>query len=603
MTTHETIRIPTIVAAAAAALVCASASAYAEGNVVKVDDAQIYVDLGAEDGVGEGSKLVLYHLVVVKDPVSGRTLRDRFALGMLTVIKAGDHMALATAPEQIKHRVKIGDQVELASAPRTFSDPWQETIDQRTLERAALSSKQARKTGRTAGESSAQARARAEREVADTNAARTAWQTTLGKSPADRIAVWAAFMAAHPDSAYRDEIAIEIRSLEQQMREEQRIAEQMKDPDSHRAAMRRLRFAAVEPGADVEQPLLVLEPGEVYEGTAVQLAFTVLDSKLVDRAWLYYRRRGEGSFRRIQLEHDGDAYLRGTIPADAARPPGIEYFVESAAKSSDAAPQPVLGSQESPQRIAVQAAVEDEPADIDDRSRVTFFLDYVDFDGGFGGGFDQYVHAEIDFMYRFRKPIYAMRVGFGTLGGIGGPKDIIDSSPGGDCRDPDGNFRCRRVSFSYAYTELEYRFSKNLAVMLRPQFGSGTSDGRGGADSDRCTTADTDDCELFSSLGLRARVRIGDEQSTNLTLGAGVTQNVGMLFEAAYTWSVIPHFPVKLAAQVTDQPVPEDIGVRFIADVGWRALDWVYPSIRLAYQARDADHAGISGGVAANFDW
>ena len=48
---------------------------------------------------------------------------------------------------------------------------------------------------------------------------------------------------------------------------------------------------------------------------------------------------------------------------------------------------------------------------------------------------------------------------------------------------------------------------------------------------------------------------------------------------------------------------PEDFGVRLIADVGWRGTSWFYPSARLSYQARDLDHAGVSGGVAMNFDW
>jgi hypothetical protein len=32
-------------------------------------------------------------------------------------------------------------------------------------------------------------------------------------------------------------------------------------------------------------------------------------------------------------------------------------------------------------------------------------------------------------------------------------------------------------------------------------------------------------------------------------------------------------------------------------------VPWFYPSARVSYQARDIDHAGISGGLAMNFDW
>jgi hypothetical protein len=363
--------------------------------------------------------------------------------------------------------------------------------------------------------------------------------------------------------------------------------------------MRVDRLAALERDVQLSEALAVRAPKRVYEGSSVPLSFTVLVPSRVARAWLYYRWADEDGFHRVELRRDGDAYLRGEIPNTAAKPPAIHYFVEIA-DGSEEPPEPTIGSQENPRRIAVESRVEETAPDIEDRSQVTLFADYVEFDG-FASEFDQYIHLEVDFMYRFYKPIYAMRVGFGTLGGVGGPKDIIDNSE--DCRDGTGTYRCRLVSYSYAYTELEYRYSKNLAFMLRPQFGTGTSDARPDSEPSRCSGEDTDECDLFSSFGMRARVRFGEERSTNLTLGIGVTQNVGTLFEAAFAWDVIPRFPVKLAAQVTDQPVPEDFGVRLIGDVGLRVVDWVYPSLRLAYQARDVDHSGISAGLAANFNW
>jgi hypothetical protein len=130
--------------------------------------------------------------------------------------------------------------------------------------------------------------------------------------------------------------------------------------------------------------------------------------------------------------------------------------------------------------------------------------------------------------------------------------------------------------------------------MVRPVIGSAYLDPRREEGADR---------EFFSAYGLRARLRLGHEQATNLALGLSLTKRLGNLFEAAFTWDVIPRFPIVLSAQVTDQPVPGEYGVRLITDVGWRGPSWVYPSIRVAYQARDLDHAGISGGLAANFDW
>jgi hypothetical protein len=592
--------------ATAAALLCLAASAHAdEGAVLRIDGSDVYVDLGSRDGVGADTKLTLLHVVVAKDPVSGKTLRDRFPIGTLTVIKSGDQVSLARAPESIQHRIKPGDAVMLASAKRTFADPWAETMTERRAEveqrKQTQFERENPQKAREAARKAALEQAEAAIKHADT--ARAVWQATLGKAPADRIALWQAYLDKHPSSPYADQVVQEIASLRGQIQAEEKVAEQMVDPMSRRAELRVTRLAALEKGLELGGPLAGRAPADVYEGSTVELAFTVLVASQVDRAWLYYRHRGDDSYRRMQLTPDGDAYLRGTIPADVVKPPGVEYFVEIADGRDGSTPVPAIGHQDQPRSIAVQRAVEDEAADIKDRSRVTLFMDYVDFDGGLNDGFDQYLHAEVDFMYRFYKPIYAFRVGFGTLGGYGGPKDWIDEHPETCREEATGEYRCRRVSFSYAYTEIEYRFSNSLALMLRPQFGTGTSDSRPAAGGGRCNTGDIAQCEFFSSFGLRARVRIGSERDTNLTLGVGVTANLGTVFEAAYAWSVIPRFPVKLAAQVTDQPVPEDYGVRLIADVGWRALDWVYPSLRLAYQARDVDHAGLSGGLAVNFDW
>ena len=589
----------------------AHADANAEGTVLKIDGGDIYIDLGAKSGVGSGSSLTLMHVIVAKNPVTGKSLRDRFPLGTLKVVKAGSHLCIARASQKLLKRIRVGDEVKLASAPRTFEDPWQTQLATRKRDREARAA--ARKKAQMPKDPAARlARIKAERAAAlaqankvigEAEAAKGVWQATLGKAPKDRIAMWEAFLAGNPDSPYSKAVNTEIASLRQQMAAEAALTEKLVEPDTRQADLRVQRLASLQPGVDLDSPIVVHAPKNVYQGTEVHLSFTVLAPRAVERAWLYYRQSGEGSFHRTNLTADGDMYMRGSIPADAVKPPGIELFVEVSGPG-DEAPAPVIGSQEYPKRISVQKQVEERPADIDNRSRVTLFTDYVDFDGGFGNGFDQYIHAEVDFMYRFYKPIYAVRVGFGTLGGIGGPKDIIDNDPE-TCLDDGGNYRCRRVTFTYAYAEFEYRLKNQpISVMVRPQFGNGSLDSRRSSNGQGCFTGDRDLCEIFSSAGLRLRLRIGEERKTNLTLGVGVTQQIGTVFEAAYSWDVIPKFPIKISAQVTDQPVPEDYGVRLIGDIGWRSkFDWLYPSVRISYQARDVDHAGLSGGAAINFDW
>lgn len=595
------------------ALATASQSALAdEGTVLKIDGSDIYIDLGAKNGVGGGSTLTLMHVIIAKNPVTKKTLRDRFPLGQLRVVKAGEHLCIAHASQKLLARIKVGDQVTMASAPRTFKDPWLTQMEERARARKARveAKKQAQlpidpkeREKRIKAEHAA-AVARAQQAVDAAAVVQGVWRATLGKAPQDRIAMWQVYLDANPTSPYARGVLDEIASLQAQIKAEDDMSKQIVEPDPEREDMRVARLATLNPALDLNSPLVVEAPLQVYEGELVQLAFTVLVPSAITRAWLYYRRSGEATFQRTNLAFDGDAYMRGQIPGDIARPPAIEFFVEIAGADQNSPPTPVIGSQENPRQIAVQKKVEQAPSDKVNRSRVTLFTDYVDFDSGLGSGFDQYIHAEVDFMYRFLKPIYSVRVGFGTLGGIGGPKDVIDAAVNEDCRDELGEYRCRRVVFTYTYAEFEYRLrNRPLSIMLRPQFGYGSRDNLLNGTNQDCFSGDVQECEIFQSLGLRVRVRIGEERKTNLTLGLGLTQVVGTVFEAAFSWDVIPQFPIKISAQVTDQPVPEDFGVRLIGDIGWRKYSWFYPSLRISAQARDVDHAGLSGGAAINFDW
>jgi hypothetical protein len=600
--------LPTVLITAAL-LALTSAPAHADGYVLRVDGDQVYVDLGAADGVGAGTRLTLFHVILVTHPTTGKKLRDRFALGELTVLRAGEHLAVAQAPPELAPRVRPGDEIGLAGIAAPYLDPWQEHVAERRSRRAAA--RMAPRPGPAATLAPVPAPAAPSENVAEREARRArgeadavlaAWRETLGKPPEARVAIWQEYVKAHPQSPYAAVATRELVSLHEQRGEAERLAVQRATRAETSEPGRADRLAAIEPALDLDTPLAARPPDKVYDGTRVELAFAVLRPDRAERGWLYYRQRGARAYQRSELRADGDAYLRGAIPAAAVQPPGLEYFVEIAGSAPGETPRAGFGAQQAPRRIAVERRVEDEP-NIRDRSRITLFTDYVDFDGGLASGFDQYYHAEIDFAYRFERPVYAVRAGFGTLEGTGGPKDEIDESPTGDCRDADGVYRCRRVSYNYAYAEVEHRFSPTVAVIVRPQLGYGARDVLAGAGAGRCAVGEPEGCDSFRALGLRARLRIGDERETNLTLGLGLTQNVGTLFEASYAWSAIPRFPIKLAAQVTDQPVPEDFGVRILADVGWRAVRWVYPSLRLSYQARDVDHSGVSGGVAANFDW
>jgi len=281
------------------------------------------------------------------------------------------------------------------------------------------------------------------------------------------------------------------------------------------------------------------------------------------------------------------------------REPAVEWYVEAATGRGEETTA-AIGSHDAPVVIEVQQVVT-EPPPQPNRSHVDLHVDYVDWTGQYSKGYDHYYQAEADFTYRFIDPIYAVRLGFGTLSGTGGPKDFVKQPM---CMDMAGTYRCSAVTFSYVYMEVEHRLAKNVAVMLRPQFGSLTTNAMTSTTSP-CDQSDAEaqGCHFLTGFGMRGRLRLGEESGTNLVLGAGFARGVGTLIEAAYHWLPNDIVPVQITVQVTDQPVIEDFGVRLIGDVGIRKLSWFYPSLRASYQARDIHHTGVSGGLAMNFDW
>jgi hypothetical protein len=578
-----------------AAVVLVAARAHAEplvrGSaaspvVLAVDGKDIYVELGARDGVGAGSELELLHEIVARDPKTGATLRDRFALGTITVVKSGTSISVAQADQALAKRVLAGDRVRLVSAKRTFVDPWAEQVAASKGQIAPPIAPPSAPTGPA---------------IDHAGLARAAWQDTLGQPPDQRIARWRQLLDTDPQTPYRRAIEGEIASLKAQV--------QQRDAALARAASastdeRNPRIAEL--AAQLEVDLLdqrsLLVAGAIERavpGQPIQLAFLARSPAAVRAAWLYVKPEGAPGFSRSELARDGDAYLRGKIDGSLVRDGKLQWYVEVATRG-DGDAEPVVGSQSAPRIIEIDPIVEEAPIE-QGRTHIDGHVDFVDFDGKLNKGYDQYTQAELDFTYRFLEPVYAFRVGFGTLTGTGGPKDQIDESPTDNCTDGNGVYYCERVSFSYVYTEVELRVRPNVAIMLRPQAGLLTTDTMDAGPG--CDGAEIAGCEFFTGFGARGRVRLGNELGTNLVLGASFTARVGTLLEAAYHW--LPHqvVPVQITVQVTDQPVVEDFGVRLIADVGLRKLSWFYPSVRASYQARDIDHSGFSGGFALNFDW
>jgi hypothetical protein len=230
-----------------------------------------------------------------------------------------------------------------------------------------------------------------------------------------------------------------------------------------------------------------------------------------------------------------------------------------------------VGTEQTPAQVAVRE--NPRPVDLADRSRILLRSEYVDFNGfRREAGSDYYWILEGDFTYRFRTFLHAMNVGFGTYNGVGGKFDKQNQLVG----DP------RKVGFNYAHVGLEFRFHELFSVITNGLVGLN---------------------EQGLAGGFEGRIRIGREEGTNLVLGAQTATDIGTVGFIQLTWDVVKNFPMAGSVEVTDQPAHGDIGVRFTYDIGWRALKWWYPSLRVSFQARTIDHYGFGAGLASTFAW
>ncbi len=555
-------------------------NAQAQHVVLDIQERDIYIDMGHQQGLAVGGLVTLQHVIRATHPVTKKRVRDTFPLGQMRVRKVGPKVSIVHARQALHARVRVGDEVTLASEPVVYVDPW--TIPATALTTAPTSSSDALYERRV---QKASDRIAAEQRV------EAVWKQTLGQSPQSRLDLWSAYVNENPNSPFLRVVKQNADALRRQISTEDEMATMSPELRHGNAALQQLSILSrgVFSQGFSQNALAQNAPTRVYQGEDVALALLSPAPSTIAEIWLYYRQRGSASYEQRKMQLDGDGYLRGTIPGKVVVAPSVEYFIEVLEVGAKK-PTAVLGTSAAPKRVLVDASVEEELPDRSGHSRVTLFTDYVDFDG-FSKNYDQYIHAEVDFMYRFFSPIYSLRLGFGTMSGVGGPKDVIDLDE--DCT-IGGEYQCHRVGYNYAFTETEHRFGELFAVMARVQWGSAYQDSEPMEGVER---------EFFDSFGIRGRIRLGSEVRSNLVLGVSTTQRLGSMYEGAFTWDVIPKFPVVLSVQVTDQPVLEDFGVRLISDVGWRHFDWVYPSLRIAYQARDIDHAGLSAGLAANFDW
>ncbi len=385
-----------------------------------------------------------------------------------------------------------------------------------------------------------------------------AWLRTLGRPLEERLLVWADFLTANPESPYAEQVLSEARWLEELRTWARRIP-----PEPTK-------------GVVVHRPPQAIETGGPFAA-----AFTVTRPDAVQRVVAHVRGPDDVDFQSLPCTRTGDYTWSVDLPEERLRGEAVAYFAE--VFDASGAIVATWRAADAPRVVPLVAPAHVEP-DRGGRSRARTRVDYVDFYLT-DAWRDAYWQLEADYTYRLGTWLDSVRVGAGILNGCGGPKERIVL--GKD--DPD-YLAPRTLTTTYAYLELEFRLWQWVSLLARGMAGS-------------LRDAPDDDDVGETLLGLRAAVRLGWPEHTNLLLYYTVSQTLGMEGGVDLTVDIFDHFPLGAQVIVTNFPVGEDVGVRIVAQAGWRGVDWFEVALRAGYDIRDINHSGASVGLDVAFNW
>jgi len=508
--------------------------------LLRIDGRDAFFDLGRAVGAAPGSRVRVLRAVSALQPITRRVVKESFFVTELRVAEAGQVLSRARPEPDVARLLRVGDEVELVTpAPSTASTPAAEARAQAV---ACPPTQRAPEADEALG-------------------FRDTWLRLQGLEASARADQWSGWLDRNPRSPMGAAVRREIEALRSEPLTPATSRE--KPAEDSLPAPRIVAPARAFAGDPIE---VVLAFGDALAGAAPQAAS------------LNWRGKGESIYRTVAFAKGGAATWRARLPDDAAKVPGVDYFVEMVGQRG--VERAVGGSGAHPLVVEVQRPPGVESVSRHERSRTGLWVDFVDWNRLRGN--DQHWTVEGEFLYRVLAPaLYSLRLGFGVYQGYGQSlSEAIRAETAAGSGAPD--YRARRVGYHYGFTELEVRSGEYFSLISKVLTGVN----RGG----------------FLG-GVAGSIRIGREQGTNLLLSSGFTPGIGNRNEIALTWDQVKGWPMAASVIVTNEPVQEDYGVRFVYSVGRRLADFYDLSLRLSYQLRDINHNGFGLGVAQTFHW
>ena len=509
------------------------------GAVLRIDGRDVYVDVGRAAGATPGMRLRVMRPVTAMRPGTQQLLEDRFALGELELAEVGEVLSRARPESALARAIRLGDRVDLPQPAPADAAP-------------AATASAAR-----GGAPPCQPAPSKEARLGDVEAAafRQAWLGAQGLPAARRAEHWQSWLAMHPSGALADAIRSEVAAL---------------------------RAVAARPGGaerltlPAELEPTVTAPRRSFEGDPIEVVLTFPGRSAPRAASLNWRPAGEPLYQPIAFAGEG-RHWRARLPREGARSPAIEYWVGIVDEAGGERPR--AGTPDAPARIEVLPTAGGPSARRTDRSEVGLWTDYADWNRFRGN--DYHWNLEGEFLYRVLSDLHSLKLGFGLYQGRG---QSLESAIANERAAGAGtvHYDSVEVGYNYVFTEFDIRASELIGLVAK-----------GIAGVDRNGLAG----------GIEGKLRIGRDPGTHLVIGVGFTEGIGNRNEISLAWDAVRGWPMMATVVVTNEPVGEDYGVRFVWQVGRSLNRWFDLSARLGYELRDIDHAGFGIGLAGRFHW
>jgi hypothetical protein len=521
-------------------------AANGEGTVVEVEPDDLVIDLGAARGVSDGDFVEIWRPLRVRHPVTGRVLIDRFLIGKLRLGQVRPTLSLAVPEGSLSRTARPGDIIVPPHA---------------VVSALPVSRKEAHPEPSAPVTPAAPAPPTPE-QVEDAEVS-TLFDSLRGADVATRIKAYEHFAVSHPKGRRTAFVLEEARAFRTLLT----LSEQREAPEPKTLPI----TAEMQPVSKVvaHEPLSLAV--EVHRGG---LPMTPGQGGVLGVV-LHVRQKGVETYESRAMTRSGPAgvaegdteYWSATIPAESIEPPEVRYFVEVVDAHGTAA---VIGSAGQPEELYVQDILP-VPAPRKAKLEAAIWTDYASFNARAA---NDYIFQTEGFMGARLADvgIRALRTGFGVYRGEGGSVYDLDTL----------HLPPESVGLTYGYLETEFGLARYVSIGVRGTVGLDNSGVQGGG---------------FGFL------RLGSDLGTNLWFGAEGLGGIGVRGITQFEWNAFPRWPIVLRTEVTDEPAGANVGVRAIAQVGYRIATHLVVSVRGSYQGRTIDHSGPGGGAAVAYAW